>query len=114
MNLKPDLDRLTADQGLTLLELLAHNLTIQVRVASSRTVPNGNSPADETRKSMYWINESLHNVVQLTRELRIGDKNWHPDDTHSWMQLWLGYAHAGEYVASAIDRSFVELSSIPP
>jgi len=112
MDFKLALERLTADEGLAFLELLAHNLTIQVRVASSRSLPHGKISADQTRKSMYWINESLHNVVQLTRDLRIGRDDWLAEDILSWFELWLDYEHAGEYVSSAIEMSFRELSNV--
>ena len=105
------LKELDSTEGLDFLELLAHNLTIQVRIASSCTAPHGQHTEKQTRNSMYWINESLHNVVQMTRELRLGHTKWEPNEVFSWVQLWLDSKHGSEYVATAVDMSFNDLAN---
>lgn len=111
MNVKHQLKQMNPEEGLTFLELLAHNLTIQVRIAASRREPYGENTEEQTRSSMYWINESLHDVVQLTRDLRLRRREWDPNDIFSCLQIWLNYKNASEYVKSALDVSFDELSN---
>ena len=110
MSLKKEIERLTPEDGISFLELLAHNLTIAVRIVSSRREPYGELTEEQVRNSMYWINEALHNVVQLTRDLRIGRQNWEANDIHRWLELWLGYKHAGQDIDTAIKRTLNELS----
>jgi hypothetical protein len=100
---------LTDDQGLAFLELLAHNLTIGVRMAASRRQPTGPLTEEQTRLAMYWINEALHNVVQLTRELRLERERWSPNETWKWIELWQNYNHGAKEIDWAIQHSIDEL-----
>ncbi len=99
----------TAEQGLTFLEDLAHNLTIAVRVAASNCQPYGQLTEKEARQAMYWVNEATHNVVQLTRDLRIGREPWDPESTAGWLEIWMGYTHAAEFNTNAIEQSIREV-----
>ena len=110
INLKTSLEQFDSSEGLTFLELLSHNLTIQVRVAAGRRSPYGPCTEDETRDSMYWINESLHDNVQITRDIRIGSMAWDSDDILSCMQGWLNSTHAAPYVESAINATIREVA----
>jgi hypothetical protein len=101
--------RLTPEQGIAFLEHLAHNLTIMVRVAAEQRRPYGTRTEEQTRDSMYWINEALHNVVQLTRDLRIGRETWDSERIVGWVEMWLAYKHAGQYVQTAVERAFRDL-----
>ena len=96
---------LTDEQGLTFLEHFAHNLTISVRIAAGERQPIGPLTDEQTRLAMYWINEALHNVVQLTRELRLNRKSWTDDQTWKWFDVWLNYNHASKYISWAVQRS---------
>ncbi len=100
---------LTSDQGLTFLELLAHNLTIGVRMAASRRQPMGPLTEEQARLAMYWINEALHNVVQLTRDLRLGRELWSENETWKWIELWQKYNHGAEEIEWAIQHSIDEM-----
>ena len=101
---------LTDDQGLAFLELLAHNLTIGVRMAASRRQPMGPLTEKQTRLPMYWINEALHNVVQLTRELRLEPERWSQNETWKWIELWQKHNHGTEQIEWAIQHSIEEMS----
>lgn len=105
MTLSAATRNLSDEQGLVFLEHLAHNLTIAVRIADSERQPNGPLSDEQTRLAMYWINEAIHNVVQLTRELRLEDRSWTRDDVWKWIDVWLGYDHASKYVRWATQRS---------
>ena len=111
MNLKACLEQLDTSAGLTFLELLSHNLTIQVRVAAGRRSPYGPCTEDETRDSMYWINESLHDNVQIARDIRIGNMAWEADGILSCMQGWLNSTHAAPYVETAINATIREIGN---
>ena len=100
---------LTDDQGLSFLELLAHNLTIGVRKAASRRQPMGPLTDEQTRLAMYWINEALHNVVQLTRALRLKRESWSQNETWKWIELWQKYNHGATEIEWAIQRSIEEM-----
>lgn len=103
--------RFSDEQGLTFLEHLAHNLTISVRIADSDRQPNGPLSEQQTRLAMYWINEAIHNVVQLTRVLRLEHKTWTRDETWKWIDVWLGYDHASHYIRWAIHRSIEQTTA---
>lgn len=98
----------SAEQGITFLEHLAHNLTVAVRYAASSRQPYGSLTDEQARTSMYWINEAIHNVVQLTRDLRIGRENWDAEEVAQWIKLWIGYTHAEKYNRQAVERSIHE------
>ena len=100
---------LTDEQGLAFLELLAHNLTIGVRMAASRRQPMGPLTEEQTRLAMYWINEALHNVVQLTRELRLEHERWSQNETWKWIDLWQKYNHGAKEIEWAIQQSIEEI-----
>jgi hypothetical protein len=100
---------LTDDQGLTFLELLAHNLTIGVRMAASRRQPMGRLTEEQARLAMYWISETLHNVVQLTRELRLERERWSQNETWKWIELWQNYNHGAQEIEWAIQHSIEEM-----
>jgi hypothetical protein len=110
MALPADIVELTDDQGLIFLELLAHNLTIGVRMAASRRQPMGPLTEEQTRLAMYWINEALHNVVQLTRELRLEPESWSQNETWKWIELWQNYTHGAREIEWAIQYSIEELA----
>jgi hypothetical protein len=59
---------------------------------------------------MYWINEALHNVVQLTRELRLERERWSQDETWKWIEVWQNYKHAAQYIDWAIQQSMDEMA----
>ena len=103
---------LTDDEGLAFLELLAHNLTISVRMAASERQPTGQLTEEQTRLAMYWINEALHNVVQLTRDLRLKRERWSEAQTWKWIEVWQNYRHASKHINWAIHRSIEELASV--
>ena len=109
MAIPADILDFTDDQGLTFLELLAHNLTIGVRIAASRRQPMGPLTEEQTRLAMYWINEALHNVVQLTRELRLERELWSQKQTVKWIELWQTYGHGAEQIEWAIQQSIEEM-----
>ena len=69
------LANLSPEEGLTFLELFAHDLTIQIRVAADYRCRDDRTP-EQCVTEMFRINESLHNVVQLTRDLRVGREVW--------------------------------------
>lgn len=98
----------SAEQGLTFLEHLAHNLTIELRYAASIRKPHGSLSHEQCHKTMYWINESTHNVVQLTRDIRIGRENWNAEDIANWVKLWINYDHADRHNMQAVVRSIHE------
>lgn len=106
---KAELERLNSDDGISLLEHLAHNLTISVRIAADSRRPFGSLTDEQARLAMYWINEALHNVVQLTRDLRIGRETWDAQTIDAWVRLWLSYEHADGYIRSAVERAFRDL-----
>ncbi len=96
------------DEGLTFLEHLAHNLTIAVRIAAASRQPQGQLTDEQARKAMYWVNEATHNVVQLTRDRRIGREHWDAEKFAGWVELWIGYTHAEKYNVQAVERSILE------
>lgn len=98
-------------QGLEFLELFAHNLTIAVRIAASHRQPEGPATDDETHLAMYWINEALHNVVQLTRELRLDPGVWSEKSTWRWLDLWCGYKHGAAEIEWAVEHTLQEMST---
>ena len=104
------LAQLTPDQGIAFLEHLAHNLTIMVRMAAGECAPHGTRTDDQVIHAMYWVNEALHNVVQLTRDLRVGREQWNSHQIAEWVQLWLSYKHAESLVKTALDLSFRDMS----
>ncbi len=106
---RSELLKFTPEEGLSFLELLAHNLTIAVRVAADRRIPFGPLSQDDARNAMYWINEAIHDVVQRTRELRIQQRVWDVDDIADWITLWLGYKHAAEFIETAVERSLRDI-----
>ena len=95
----------TPEQGLTFLEYLAHDLTVAVRIAAGRRQPYGPLSEEQTRNAMYWVNEATHNVVQLTRDLRIGREPWNADEIAEWIKVWIGYQHASTLNQQAIERA---------
>ena len=101
---------LTDDDGLTFFELLAHNLTIGVRMAASRRQPMGPLTEEQIRLAMYSINEALHKVVQLTRELRLEPERWSQNETWKWIEVWQSYNHGAEEIAWAIQHSIKEMT----
>ena len=107
---RSELSKFSPQEGLSFLELLAHNLTIAVRIAADDRIPNGELSEEEARNAMYWINESIHDVVQRTRELRIQQRVWDADDITEWIVVWLGYKHAAGYIETAVERSFWEMT----
>jgi hypothetical protein len=64
---------------------------------------------EQTRLAMYWINEALHNVVQLTRELRLERKCWSQNETWTWIELWQNYKHGSREIEWAIQFSIAQL-----
>ena len=112
MTVPAELSDFTNEQGLTFLELLAHNLTIGVRQAAIRRQPQGPLTEEQTRLAMYWINEALHNVVQLTRDLRLEHKKWSKDQTWKWVEMWQNYNHGAKEIEWAIQHSIQEISKL--
>ena len=106
---RSELLKFMPEEGLSFLELLAHNLTIAVRIAANDRTPNGALSEEEAHNAMYWINEAIHDVVQRTRELRIQQRKWDGDDISKWTTLWLGYEHAAELIQIAVEWSFRDL-----
>lgn len=97
-------------RGLTFLELLAHKLTIGVRMAAGRRQPAGPLTEEQTRLAMYWINEALHNVVQLTRDLRLERKFSSRDETWKWVELWQNYKHGAKEIEWAIQHTIDQMA----
>jgi hypothetical protein len=64
---------------------------------------------EHTRLAMYWINEALHNVVQLTRELRLESKRWSQNEMWKWIELWQKYNHGAKEIGWAIQHSIEEM-----
>lgn len=100
------------EEGLTFLELLAHELTVAVRIAGHVRPPRGAHSIECSRRAMYWINEAIHNVVQLTRDLRIGREEWNTAAIARWLQLWTRYRHSAKYIPPAIEHA-IELTRHP-
>ncbi len=101
--------KFTPEEGLSFLELLAHNLTIAVRIAADDRTPNGKLSEEEARNAMYWINEAIHDVVQRTRELRTQQRAWDAVDIAEWVIVWLGYKDAVDFIEIAVERSFSDI-----
>lgn len=76
MTVPLEIFQLSAVEGLTFLEHLAHHLTIGIRSAADARQPQGSLTDEQSRKAIYWINEALHNVVQLTRDIRMCRTMW--------------------------------------
>jgi hypothetical protein len=108
MTVPAEISEFSPEEGLTFLEHLAHNLTIAVRAAAEDRPPVGELSEEQCRRAMYWINEATHNVVQLTRDLRIGRETWNAAAITEWVKLWLRYSHAAPYIEQAIERSIDE------
>lgn len=108
MTVPREIYEFSSDQGITFLEHLAHNLTIAVRIAADSRQPHGPLTDEQSRKAMYWVNEVTHNVVQFTRDIRIGRDQWNAEQIAGWVELWLGYKHAEKYNRQAIERSIHE------
>ena len=106
---RSELLKFSPEVGLSFLELLAHNLTIAVRIAADERFPYGELSEEEARNAMYWINEAIHDVVQRTREMRIQQRLWDAEDITGWVTIWLGYEHAAEFIETAVERSFRDL-----
>lgn len=106
---RSELLKFTPEVGLSFLELLAHNLTIAVRIAANDRTPNGAPSEEEAHNAIYWTNEAIHDVVQRTRELRIQQRVWDVDDIADWITLWLGYKHAAEFIETAVERSLRDI-----
>lgn len=111
MSVPDAIDGFSAEEGLTFLEYLAHDLTVAVRQAAAPEPARGHLSDEESRRAMYWLNEALHNVVQLTRNLRIGREKWDSDEARRWLELWLGYDHAGRYVETAVEWSIRRMAA---
>ena len=107
---RSELSKHSPEEGLTFLELLAHNLTTAVRIVANDRTPHGELPEEDAYNAMYWINEAIHDVVQRTRELRIQQRLWDAEDITEWVVLWLSYKHAAGYVKTAVERSFWEMT----
>jgi len=105
MSVPNEIYAFSAEDGLTFLEHLAHNLTIALRVAAEDRQPIGALTDEQSRKAIYWVNEATHNVVQLSRELRIGKENWDADDIAKWVELWMSYKHSAKYNTQAVNIS---------
>ena len=109
MTIKEHIQRLSPNDGLSFLEHLAHRLTIMVRVAVDDRQPEGELTDEQARNAMFWINEALHNVVQMTRDLRIGRETWDSENVSSWVDMWTHYEHASDYVVKATERALSDL-----
>ena len=107
---RTELLKFSPEVGLSFLELLAHNLTIAVRIVANDRIPHGPISENEAYNAMFWINEAIHDVVQRTRELRIQQRLWDGEDITGWVTIWLGYEHAAEFIETAVERSFWDIT----
>ncbi len=108
MTVPLEIFQLSAVEGLTFLEHLAHHLTIGIRSAADARQPQGSLTDEQSRKAIYWINEALHNVVQLTRDIRMGRTMWESERMAGWVDLWLKYSHSEKYNREAVERAMLE------
>lgn len=98
----------SSEEGLTFLEHLAHELTVAVRVAMDDCEPEGSLSEEQCRRAMFWVNEATHQVVQFTRDLRLGRKTWDAGEIAEWLEHWMGYAHGAVYIQNGVDRALRE------
>ncbi len=82
-----------------------------VRVAVDDRQPEGVLTDEQARNAMFWINEALHNVVQMTRDLRIGRETWDSERVYGWVDMWINYKHASKYVETAVERALSDLNA---
>ncbi len=108
-----DVIRLGPERGLSFLEHLSHNLTIAIRLAHSRLKPEGDLTEGQVLEAIFWINEAQHNVVQLTRNLRVEWEAWIAEEVIEWLEVWTRHDTSREFVVWAITRAFAQLNREP-
>lgn len=104
MTIESSLRRFSEEEGLTFLEYLAHELTIAIRMIPER-IHDGEMDEIQCRNAMFWTNEALHNVVQMTRALRIRTEVWEPTGILEWIQMWIRWKHASTFVENSVERA---------
>ena len=104
------MNALTSGQRLHFYEVLAHNLTVEVRGIWSDDALSDAEKVDR----MKWVNEVLHSVTAKVWVLRLGTHEWTEDDfgdllaecaaSHPGMQPALSAAVSRSYRAVTDDK----------
>ncbi len=100
-----EIEDFSSEELLTFLEHLAHELTIAVRVAMHDCEPYGSLSEQQCRRAMYWVNEATHEVVQFTRQLRLGLDPCGPQYVAECVERWMRHAPRTAYVQVAVERA---------
>jgi hypothetical protein len=94
---------LTSGQRLHFYEVLAHNLTVEVRGIWSDDALSDAEKVDR----MKWVNEVLHSVTAKVWVLRLGTHEWTEDDFGDLLAESLA-SHPGiqPALSAAVSRSY--------
>jgi hypothetical protein len=98
MKLADQMANLSDEQQLHFYEVLAHNLTVAIRVVWSDESIGDAEKVDR----MKWINEILHRVTAKVSLLRLSTHEWPEEDLES---LILDYITSHPSIASHVDQA---------